>query len=481
VSRGVDRGREAWVGSGEGSLSPIPCEALGAPRVKVAEDRGETVVAMVPEGAVGFHERPNQVPAVVAGPAEVVLNTGEVVSFKMDSFLVTVAACSPEKASWAGRGRSRGGVLTGVWAAVAAGAHAGALFVSAQSANAASFEPEADVEAMTKLLATAESRSAANEAVIASHEGTARAKWVDGKDGSGAASGGAQAKGREGTMGSPSQRGSLGGRYSVKGEGKKEAISRADAVADARAFGLAGVLSSEGSRAPFASFGEVAAARGVDALGTHGDMWASSMGETFGAGGLGLSGVGEGGGGEFLGIGLGRSGFGHGAGSGDFTGGRGSGLQARSAWGAGWGGSYCASSYAAPCRPRRPAHVKVRVGGAQGRALREGSAPLDLGAIGARVQRASGALMKCYSSLVSWDEALDELTGPSGTVVTDLVIDEDGRVVTAGNASSTFGAPQIALCVTGALRGLAFPARPGFGAVGVHVPVGFQWQPSSFW
>src|SRR5262249_28260974 len=52
---------------------------------------------------------------------------------------------------------------------------------------------------------------------------------------------------------------------------------------------------------------------GSDPLSARGSMWGASVGESFGAGGLGLSGIGEGGGGWAEGIGLGRAGtLGHG-------------------------------------------------------------------------------------------------------------------------------------------------------------------------
>lgn len=58
-------------------------------------------------------------------------------------------------------------------------------------------------------------------------------------------------------------------------------------------------------------------ANGTDALNGQGNMWGDAIGDAFGAGGLGLSGVGEGGGGQGEGIGLGSIGtMGHGAGYG---------------------------------------------------------------------------------------------------------------------------------------------------------------------
>ena len=52
-------------------------------------------------------------------------------------------------------------------------------------------------------------------------------------------------------------------------------------------------------------------------MSARGNMWGDAIGDSFGAGGLGLSGVGEGGGGRGEGIGLGNIGtLGHGAGTG---------------------------------------------------------------------------------------------------------------------------------------------------------------------
>ena len=56
---------------------------------------------------------------------------------------------------------------------------------------------------------------------------------------------------------------------------------------------------------------------GNDPMSARGNMWGDAIGDSFGAGGLGLSGIGEGGGGRGEGIGLGNIGtIGHGAGTG---------------------------------------------------------------------------------------------------------------------------------------------------------------------
>src|SRR5262249_29790618 len=78
-----------------------------------------------------------------------------------------------------------------------------------------------------------------------------------------------------------------------------------------------------------------------DTLSTRGNMWGNDIGESFGAGGLGLSGIGEGGGGRGEGIGLGSIGtIGHRYGpSGLYSGGGGSRMWTRR-WQGEWDGGY---------------------------------------------------------------------------------------------------------------------------------------------
>lgn len=499
------------MGEGADCVAAVPCEELGVSRVIVARSRrppggawrslrrrfararrpswageiegdalGANVpVAFVPEGALGFHERPGAVPAAICGPSEIELRAGETVSFEIRSFRVTVAVSPSEQAPWSGRARFRGVAVPGACAAVAAAAHAAVLLVASQSANAAAFEPDPDVDTMSRYLAAAEARSAAAETPVQGHEGTGQARFVDGKNGNGKESGGARAAGSQGSMGSATRHQGDAGRFAVSGASSSgAAVSRAEAFADARSFGMAGLLASESARAPVSSFGEVAA-KGIDAIGAMGNLWASSIGDTYGSGGLGLSGVGEGGGGQFLGIGLGSSGIGHGDGGGLYTGGFGGGsFRSRSwAWRGEWGpyttGPVCGygGGYGRNCRQRRPAPISVQIGAASVRALRPG-AVADSDVIQRVIAGARSSFLGCYSPVVSWDPVRGEGLAPNGTVVTNLVIDSDGRVVTAGTGSSTFAGPYIGNCVRNVLGRLSYGAQTG--AVGVQIPVGFR-------
>src|SRR5258708_8401240 len=81
-------------------------------------------------------------------------------------------------------------------------------------------------------------------------------------------------------------------------------------------IGLISTMGGGDPNAPTAPWGREESS-GQDEKSARGNMFGDTIGDSFGAGGLGLSGVGEGGGGRGEGIGLGNfGGLGHGAGTG---------------------------------------------------------------------------------------------------------------------------------------------------------------------
>ena len=87
-------------------------------------------------------------------------------------------------------------------------------------------------------------------------------------------------------------------------------IARQAALREAAEFGMIGLLNTGGGgdpNAPTAPWGREDSL-GNDPMSARGNMWGDTIGDSFGAGGLGLSGVGEGGGGRGEGIGLGNIG-----------------------------------------------------------------------------------------------------------------------------------------------------------------------------
>ena len=106
----------------------------------------------------------------------------------------------------------------------------------------------------------------------------------------------------------------------IEKNGPEQYLSRTEALQQARAFGMIGLLASmEGSvNTPTAIFGRELAS-GLDDRNAKGNMFGSTIDDAAGSGGLNLLGIGEGGGGTGEGIGVGRVGtVGH-----DFVGGNG--------------------------------------------------------------------------------------------------------------------------------------------------------------
>ncbi|HLM76117.1 MAG TPA: FHA domain-containing protein, partial [Polyangiaceae bacterium] len=131
---------------------------------------------------------------------------------------------------------------------------------------------------------------------------------------------GARAVGSEGSMGSQTST-KKGGRFGIDGpkDNVDVHVAKAAALQDAATFGMVGLLQAGAGGDPNA----VTAHWGQnDSLGNDpksalGNMWGQELGESAGAGGLGLSGIGEGGGSKYEGIGMGALGtIGHGAGIG---------------------------------------------------------------------------------------------------------------------------------------------------------------------
>ena len=107
-------------------------------------------------------------------------------------------------------------------------------------------------------------------------------------------------------------------RYGVQGppDNPDPHLARAADLRGAREFGMIGILSAPGNSAPSAPWGRDTSL-GVDETSARGAMWGDEIGENFGPGGLGLTGLEQGGGGRGEGVGLGAIGtLGRGAGAG---------------------------------------------------------------------------------------------------------------------------------------------------------------------
>jgi hypothetical protein len=256
---------------------------------------------------------------------------------------------------------------------------------------------------------------------------------------------GTRAKGEEGSMGNPNTK-ETGHRFGVQGpqDNPDPHIARQAALREAAEFGMIGLLNTGAGgdpNAPTAPWGRDDSL-GQDAMSARGNMWGDSIGDSFGAGGLGLSGIGEGGGGRGEGIGLGSIGtIGHGAGTGTGQG-----------FGSGHGRLGGSHSTRAP---------QVRMGAT----TVNGRLPPEV--IQRIVRQNYGRFRLCY------ENGLRNNPNLQGRVAVRFVIGRDGAVSNVSNGGSDLPDASVVQCVVRAYYGLSFP-QPEGGIVTVVYPIMFS-------
>jgi hypothetical protein len=256
---------------------------------------------------------------------------------------------------------------------------------------------------------------------------------------------GTRAKGEEGSMGNPNTK-ETGHKYGVQGpqDNPDPHIARQAALREAAEFGMIGLLNTGGGgdpNAPTAPWGREDSL-GNDPMSARGNMWGDSIGDSFGAGGLGLSGVGEGGGGRGEGIGLGNIGtLGHGAGTGTGQG-----------FGNGHGRLGGAHQTRAP---------SIRQGATQV----NGRLPPEV--IQRIVRQNFGRFRLCYENGLRTNPNLQ------GRVGVKFVIDRSGSVSTASDGGSDLADQSVIACVVRGFGNLSFP-QPEGGIVTVVYPIIFN-------
>ena len=255
---------------------------------------------------------------------------------------------------------------------------------------------------------------------------------------------GTRAKGEEGSMGSPNTK-ATNNKYGVQGpkDNADPHIARQAALKEAAEFGIIGLLNSGAGgdpNAPTAPWGRDDSL-GNDALSARGNMWGADIGESFGAGGLGLSGIGEGGGGRGEGIGLGSIGtLGHGSGTG-------------SGQGFGNGSGKLSGDHKAKAPQVRMGATTV-----------SGRLPPEV--IQRIVRQSFGRFRLCY------ENGLRNNPNLQGRVAVRFVIDRSGAVSSTGNGGSDLPDPSVVSCVVRSFSGLSFP-QPEGGIVTVVYPISF--------
>jgi len=263
-----------------------------------------------------------------------------------------------------------------------------------------------------------------------------------------------RAKGGEGAMGNPGTRAAAA---------PVAAATAAPHPADEAAqFGMIGLLNSANGdpNAPTAPWGRdqsaaaatpatvpAAAPRAAVNLppgdpGAAGNLWGNAVGDSFGAGGLGLSGVGEGGGGRGEGIGLGNVGtIGHGAGTG-------------SGQGFGNGHGRLGGAHAAKAPSLRQGAMAVN-----------GRLPPEV--IQRIVRQNYGRFRLCY------ENGLRSNPNLQGRATVKFVIDRMGSVATSSDGGSDIPDSAVVSCVVRGFGNLSFP-QPEGGIVSVVYPLIFS-------
>jgi hypothetical protein len=253
---------------------------------------------------------------------------------------------------------------------------------------------------------------------------------------------GTQAKGESGSMGNLLSH-EQGHKYGVAGpqDNTDPHLARQRALQEAKIFGMIGIVNAGGGGDPNAVTAPWGRddSLGNDARSALGTIWGDTIGESFGAGGLGLSGVGEGGGGRGEGIGFGEIGtIGHGNGRGD---------------GDGFGNSHgrLNGSY-------RPHPVGIR----QLETTVNGHLPAEV--IQRIVRQNFGRFRMCYEDGLRTNPTL------GGRVAVRFAIDRSGTVSMASDGGSDLPDQKVVQCVVRGFQNLSFPEPQG-GIVTVIYPI----------
>jgi hypothetical protein len=245
------------------------------------------------------------------------------------------------------------------------------------------------------------------------------------------------ARGEAGRIGHPSPIArSARGSGAEQGPKERPAMSREEAIRAAADFGMIGMLRAGAAAANLAAWDDP----GIGALAREGGFFGTDL-EQSGAGGLALTGKGEGGGGKSNQIGLGRIGTCQGAecdGIGKW------GLSAGRT-----GGTHVAQA------PR------VRTGVTQ---VLSGSLPPEV--IQRVVRQSFGRFRGCYEDGLRTNPTLE------GRVTARFVIARDGSVATVQSGGSDLPDSRVVACVLRTYSSLSFPP-PREGIVTVTYPLSF--------
>jgi hypothetical protein len=450
--------RSFYVGEEEGKTFKcdyfIPSEKLGTTRAPIvlADRSGSVAVVLLPR-ARGTIELPGQPKMTVqqaiesgkaqpcselSGAMQMPLPNGAKAKIELDGLIFQVSAVNAGKVV---AGHWQLDTNTLLFTGLSMAAHIGLLAAMAFFMPPLGGTDEDGISSDQQYLIQQYLNAAAEKEMEEKETEQIAENQADNKEGGT----GTRAKGEEGSMGNPNTK-LTGNRYGVQGpaDNPDPHIARQAALRDAAEFGMIGLLNAGAGgdpNAPTAPWGRDDSL-GNDPLSARGNMWGDQIGESFGAGGLGLSGIGEGGGGRGEGIGLGSIGtLGHGAGTGTGQG-----------FGSGHGrlgGSH----------RTKPPQVRMGATSVSGRLPPE--------VIQRIVRQNFGRFRLCY------ENGLRNNPNLQGRVGVRFVIGRDGAVSNVGNGGSDLPDGGVVSCVVRAFYGLSFP-QPEGGIVTVVYPIMFS-------
>ncbi|MCL2724406.1 MAG: AgmX/PglI C-terminal domain-containing protein [Polyangiaceae bacterium] len=446
----------------------VPSEVLGVTRAPIVVARGIAVVVIMLPRSTGTVEIPGQGTVTfdeliasgragssseLSGAHEFVLPNNAKARMELASLVFEVSAVNAGKALPAS-GFSSLEPAAALFFSLSFLLHVGIV------ASMAFFMPKMggdDTEAITRdqslfiqkmLNASAEREK--EEKQIEQQAGTA------GQQGGGPA--GASAQDEEGSMGNPNSL-ARNGRYGVQGpkDNPDPHLARQAAQREALDFGMLGLLNTGGGgdpKAPTSPWGREDSS-GNDPRSALGNMWGDTIDESFGTGGLGLSGPGLGGGGTSENIGLEKIGP-------DVWGGGncvGPGCKRNFGPGRGPGGIGIGRDPGA-----RSPHVAKPPTLTMQDAQVSGRLPADV--IQRIVRQNFGRFRACYENALRTNPNL------SGRVTVKFVVDRSGGVSMAQDGGSDLADQGVVSCVVRSFTNLSFP-QPEGSIVTVIYPIMF--------
>jgi len=311
-------GKSFSVGEGAECDLTIPAERLGSDRLPIVVAEGASSVAVIPAGAEATIEIGGKkldiagataegiasASAYATGATAVKLSQGMRISMRASGFVFEVASVFAGKRV---AGKTSGDKKSFAAQALSFGVHGAILAAMFAFMPALAATDDAELSEDQAHLLSAALKAQAEKDL---REEEQKAK-EDGEK---------STQGSDTGMASPGEPGKMGNvkapqanrHYAVAGNEKERALSRQAALEDAQNFGFAGMLASLQQDDPNAptnpwSNGSI----GMDAMTANGNLWGALPGESFGYGGLALSGGGEGAGGLGQGMGDVAPGVGH--------------------------------------------------------------------------------------------------------------------------------------------------------------------------